>query len=345
MMLIVLLAILALILLTGYCDKYIKHSKWWGLLLVTVMGIVIGIRKDVGIDYEMYEKLYENPSWREDSVEVFWILFINWLNALGFRARMFFFVCALATMYLVYVGYRKSTVYFYFTIFFFVVTGIYFETGNTVRQCLAMSSIVASFPYLNEKRYKVAIPLMVLACLFHNSGIIGIGLLFISRIKFNQWILAVILLISLIYGEDIMKMVLGMVPQLTGTLGLNTYDTKEIDTGITSGALKFVYAFIGLLLLVSMKALTRIKPEMRTAVTMVIAAFSIYCIFYTFQPARRLYIYGLAFLPLVLPYYWKSIPSRALANILLGLMTIGLLAFLVKSNLLVTYDYDFIFLK
>lgn len=345
MLLIILAAVLALIFLTGYCDKYIKHSKWWGLLLVTVMGLVIGVRKDVGIDYEMYEKLYENPSWREDTLEWFWLFFINWLNALGFKVRMFFVVCALATMYFVYIGYRKSTVYFYFTIFFFVVTGIYFETGNTVRQCLAMSCIVASFPYLNEKKYKIALPLMLFACMFHNSGIIGIAMLFASRIKFNPWLLAALLLTSLIYGEDIMKAVLSMVPQLTGTLGLNSYDVKEIDTGITSGALKYVYAFIGILLIVSLKGITRINPSMRTAVNMIIAAFCIYCIFYTFQPARRLYIYGLAFLPLALPYYWKSIPSRVLANLLLGVMTLGLLAFLVKSNLLIPYEYDFIFLK
>ncbi|WP_129655918.1 EpsG family protein [Bacteroides thetaiotaomicron] len=114
---------------------------FWGLV------IIAGLRYNVGVDYPVYEDIYNDPySVYTYSIEPVWLIINKVLYTLGLNSRAFFFLTSLMIMGGFYVGIRRMSPNFYISILLFVLCGFYFDSMNLVRQYVAVSLLFGKPP-------------------------------------------------------------------------------------------------------------------------------------------------------------------------------------------------------
>ena len=92
-----------------------------------------------------------------------------------------FFICSLITMACLFYRYDKLDMTDKETLFFLFITfGMYISTMNGLRQWLAGAILFLAFPLIQEKRWKLYFPVVILTSLIHSSALIFLPLYFIA---------------------------------------------------------------------------------------------------------------------------------------------------------------------
>ncbi len=332
-MLIVLLIILFVLICTYLADKIAPLEKpTHHKLLFIFLWVIMGVRLDVGVDYPVYKEMYEDlNSVHWFAVEPTWYIFVKILKEFGFLAQMYFLLTSGFIVWCFYKAISYLSINHLLSILLFILSGIYFETANTIRQCCAMGTLFLAYYYLLEKQLVIVSVLYVLSMLLHYSAIFGIVLISFSAIKINRYILLSILISCVLLGTHIMNIFINnLLPLVTETTGKYDYTPDSFNDGVTTGLLRYIYCILCMLIIYLERRTTKIFPSAYRLVNMVTAGICIYSIFYTFQPLRRLYLYGFMFIIILLPLVLVTIKPRV-RFILECTLSLVLLAFLVKS--------------
>lgn len=315
------------------------HKEYVFILLV----LFTGLRYQVGIDYPIYEEIYNDPySVHALALEPIWAGINDLLRTIGFRARGFFFLTSLIIVWGYYTGIRKISPDFYISILLFVVCGFYFESANIVRQYVATSVLFAGFPYFIKGKLKIYLLYVFIAVLFHYSAILVLPVIFLCKFRYPAWVGIIVLLFSYILGNNLLNLLVEYVMPSLSEISKYQYEVEDFDAGVNSGILQVFYNLLGIAVLLFYPRMNKMFPSLYVLVNMTILGVIFYNTFYLFMPARRLYLYFFPYLMLLFPYYLKGF-SPLSRWIIVGVVISIFLTFLLKSNWMIHYDFDFLF--
>lgn len=226
-----LVVLLMFLILLIFTQKF--KSKIIKLIPFIFIGIVSGIRYDVGVDYHNYVEIYDliiNGVYQYTEIGYnSLVLFIHLLNG---NQQLVFFITALLTNVFIglFILYFSNAVILS-SILYYTFSFFYLLSFNAVRQYLAISIFGLSLIYLSKDKRLKSILILLLASLFHKSVIFLIPILFILKrdINFKKYILLyIIFIVSLFFVDDLIV--------YTGYDYLLTYKNQDINS--------FVYLFI-----------------------------------------------------------------------------------------------------
>ncbi len=313
-------------------------------VFVFLLILILGLRHDVGKDYPTYELIYNVPdSVQANATEPVWHLINYILRYLGFQARGFFFFTSVALMICFYKGIKSMSSNFYISVTLFILSGFYFESANIVRQYVAIALLFYAFPYLLEGKIRKYMIWILLAALFHTSALLIFPFILLSRLRYPPILLFSALIISFLWGNSLLNILINYVMPSLATFNLYQYGVDDFEAGVSSGVLKLFYNMLiaAILLLYTYKR-PKNYPYFHILLNMVIIGMILYNTFYLFQPARRLYLYFFTYLIILIPYcaeYFK----KSSQYIMIGITYLAFLLFLLKANVAIPYDFDISF--
>lgn len=191
-----------LVFFTPFRNERLKQLIW--ILIFTIFTIFIGLRNEVGADWQSYKKFFdyvnETPAPSGDilsylSIQDIGYVVLNWLSAyLGFGIYGVNLVCAAIFMTGLMLFCRNQPLpWLAFTVAIpiFVVT----ISMGPVRQATALGLVFMAILAYQENKLIKFILLIFIAGLFHKSSLIVLGLLFlVPKLK---WSIVAIVIISL----------------------------------------------------------------------------------------------------------------------------------------------------
>lgn len=338
-----LLLIIIILLLWAINDISKNKLRFIPFVIGVILAIVSGLRYNVGVDYPAYETIYSNYSRYEDSwIEPSWIAFIGFLHLFGFKSRMFFFVTSIMIVSGYCYGIRKLSPSVCLSLLLFLVTGLYAETCNTVRQCVAQAVLFAGSDAFVNRRWCRFSVFCVAAFTAHFSAIIGIIIMLLCLIKFPRWFLFSLLCVTYAAGHLIMAFITNYTTSIFDTIEMYRYTEDMFNAGITTGYLQIFYNILGAFILFFYNRLVRERDWMYILVNLVMAGIFIYNVFVTFMVANRIRMYCLPFIIVLLPYLAQMFTPRS-RYVVIGSILLILMLFLFKTDINLPYNFDFDF--
>ena len=215
----------------------------------------MGFRYNVGNDYHNYVDIYENLDWYMDVFEPGYILLCQFSQKLNLTYQFPFFICSLLTVLPIAFLVNKTIPRMFCTsMTVYVLSYVYFEAMNTVRQAVAMSAFLLVFYFYIIKEQKLkALLALIFGALFHKSILIIAFLAFVIskfRDKFNIKLCLILLLGSFVIGHCLQSF-FDAISGLTMLLGLNSnYMDVFEERGVASGTFQIYLNISALYLLI-----------------------------------------------------------------------------------------------
>ena len=157
-----------------------------------IMVLFEGLRFKIGVDFDSYWDTFNDI--KSGSVELFEpinIFIVKTTALFGFGNQLIFLIYSLIILCGVFYFVKKVSSSKELSIFIFLTIGIfYLSTFNEVRQWAAISMMLVAIVHLINKKYLVMLLFIVLACLFHVSAIILLGLVLLNR-RYSKSILII----------------------------------------------------------------------------------------------------------------------------------------------------------
>lgn len=235
--------------LNAFNDSTINYFEWnkYYFLSYAVIVIIAGIRKDVGIDYYGYQKLFENfniysPLYSLYNFEPFFIIIVSSLTMFSNSAIYFFFIYAFFTWFFFFISFKYNVKILPFTLLFLILSGFYFWTFNGVRQAVAITIFAFSINFIISKDFLKYVITIIIGLLFHYSIIILIPLYFIAenkifdklfkRIPLLFFYILTILINSFELLRDLAKYIFLIIPKYEVHINNMYTMTNEQNTGL-----------------------------------------------------------------------------------------------------------------
>ncbi|MGE7759129.1 EpsG family protein [Peribacillus sp. NPDC097895] len=157
-------------------------------LVFLIITIVEGFRYQVGTDTRMYEVIYNNSlntQYSSTFVEIGYLYLNKSFLMMGLSFQMFLLATAVFINYNFIKGFVKLKLDSVSALFFYITTGIYFSTFNTLRQAIAISIIFSSLYLVIEKKYIKFTSLVFVSFFVHRSVFVALIIILLSRITIN----------------------------------------------------------------------------------------------------------------------------------------------------------------
>lgn len=313
---------------------YRQSERICQILVWVLLTLFSGLRVGPGRDYLVYLNAYTDPmSSSAQYLEFYWG-FINHIcrDLLGMPLHFWLMWIAGLTYALMLYGFRRWRIDWVWGILTYVlIYKGFFESLNTIRQCLAVSIVFAGSASLVVDRKPLRfVGSVLLASVFHSTAILSAVLYALVCRKRSA---------HLILGSIIITFVLGAVflPFLLDTLAPIIPDRYALylnrdDTGteVSSGLYKI---FLNLFAVSLVYILWSNKAERDARISIIgqgiILAVCIYNVFSTFEPGLRLMLYPYAMVFALFPILIRS--SNRIWNILACAILIGFSVFTFKE--------------
>lgn len=168
------------------------------IIPVMILIIFAGIRYGIGTDYKQYQILYENTANSSEYIAEFssneygYIFLMKFFNILHIDYNTFLIIIEAITLIIFTYSIKKMSIEFSISFLAFICLGLYGNTFNIIRQMLAAAIISIGIPYIQERKLKKFIIVIVIASLFHISSIIMIPLYYLFTREYKKVFLAII---------------------------------------------------------------------------------------------------------------------------------------------------------
>lgn len=233
--------ILFLIFACAIMDSQSKN-RFFKITIFVIFALFAGLRKDVGIDYPNYVKIFEEVDGCFVNEPGNALLF-DFLRKIGATAQLYFFLNAIITQLFVYLILRSQKSYFWLVVFmYYCISLFYMASFNAVRNYVAISIMIWSLRFVekNELLKFSIIVLMVTFCV-HFSALIFLPLFFFLRSNHSKWVIFIIL-IGLVLGSNLLWGFISMTPYAK-------YDKFDNASGdATVDLLHYFFALVSFLL-------------------------------------------------------------------------------------------------
>ena len=301
------------LMLLSFIELYNNcYSTKIKVVLIILLCFIMGFRYNVGNDYHNYVDIYENLDWYMDVFEPGYILLCQFSQKLNLTYKFPFFICSLLTVLPIAFLVNKTIPRMFCTsMTVYVLSYVYFEAMNTVRQAVAMSAFLLVFYFYIIKEQKLkALLALIFGALFHKSILIIAFLAFVIskfRDKFNIKLCLILLLGSFVIGHCLQSF-FDAISGLTMLLGLNSnYMDVFEERGVASGTFQIYLNISALYLLIFNKKQFSQKNRRNQIIALFyVAGIVIYNVFISFYIGLRFYWYFYLFLILVIPNLLKK---------------------------------------
>lgn len=195
-----------------------NHNVWYYLKLsffaALPLTLIAAIRYDVGQDY-LYTYVPYFLRVKSGAVSYQLEPLYHLMNVIVIRLHgnypWVFAICAIIFMTLVYYRVFTDSPYPLISIFLLVGMTYYFIFLNTMRQMVACSILLLSFPYARERKFFKFACIVVIASLFHSSCIVFLFAYWLTDLKIRpKWVLAVTVCVFL-FGQFFGNMINNLV--------------------------------------------------------------------------------------------------------------------------------------
>ena len=327
--------ILECVILKGL-SQYSPYRKYLPFILVATLILVMGLRYNVGVDYGAYVDIYDNKnSVNRYALEPTWIWICNGMSYIGFKSRAFFFLTSMLIMTGYYMGMKKLSPEIYMSLIIFIGCGFYYESSNIIRQFCAQAVLFAATVPLLRGEWKKFAVCAVCAMMLHVSAIVGVILMLISRHNYSIWLMCGVFAVSVVSGGTVSRLIETNVLVLTAS----SYTSESFSAGVSSGLLKYVYNLIGIIFLALYPRLRRVNPRAVFFLNIVVIGICLYNIFYTFMVMRRMAMYCLPYMTILLPMTGKLF-KRGSKVLYISTVVLVLMTFMFKQLANTQYKFD-----
>lgn len=166
----------------GYCRGFSNRlGRWWTL------------------NYSNPKNLIQEPGF--GLVNLFASLF-------GDNYLYLLLTCACCCVFPALICIRKSSIDFSASLMVYITFGCYLFGFAGMRQGIAMSIFLFSFPYLFSKDFKRFLIIVFIAALFHKSVLLALPIYFICTLKYSLKSIIIVVIFSLLFGGLISSLVL-----------------------------------------------------------------------------------------------------------------------------------------
>jgi len=170
-------------------------------LLCLCYTLFIGLQYDVGTDYFSYLKIFSREDYTKMYVkqEPFFGYIALFLASNHFNPQTGFLIIAAIQFFFFYLFYTKirPEVGWLFIFLFFTVCTIFYNMTNGIRQYTAAFIVWFAVHYAHQKHLFKYVLLVLIAAQFHRSAYLMLPFYFIFRIKFSQFALVLMLMVSI----------------------------------------------------------------------------------------------------------------------------------------------------
>ncbi len=295
-----------------------KYHRYFYSLGTFFIIVVTGFRYKISYDYDGYTEIYNNDLFYKIK-EPIWEKIIFLMKNLHLDSQSFF----LLTSFIIYIGifslYRyKNEKSHISAMIFFLYPPLYWSSTNVLRQWVAISIIALSYKYLKEKKRIIFILSVFFASIFHKPSLVCFAFLFLN-FNFKKVHLLLIFSLGYIminYGllNTLMSIISEHIPSLDKYIKYLFIDKYLVrSSGI--GHIFLVTVIFSLILFKDKLLYDEDRREYNISLIGLYALF----FFYENTAVRRIGIYFLVYLPLIIGKFYSS------QNKLFNLFTKGLI--------------------
>lgn len=318
--------LLCIVAVIVYLKK--KHYKVKDTFICLLLIFVSGFRYMVGIDYENYMNGYNYPE--EILYEPIWYLITNVLNQLGLSFQAFFLLTSVIIILSTYKAIKKfDRSIIMMALFLFIITNLYIESMNLVRQYVAMSLSFLAFIYRYEGKIKKYICLMLLAIACHTTAFICIPIFELVRFRYSKVVQFLLIILSLTIGEIISSYLIDiLISHTDSSFVYSSYLINKSYLVTTTGTYKYLLNAIALYFILRQNYF--INSNLYIILNLFIISVCMYNVFLYFDVGIRLSKYFYYFIILLIPLSLKQCKIKS-DYIVIVLFIIGLLLFTLKD--------------
>lgn len=173
--------------------------------------LLLGLRYDVGLDYKNYENNFYNLAGNYEIIYEIILIIARRING------KFYTVTILISIILLYFFYKflkesnYSKVQIWIAYILFIISGVFFDYNNAMRQSIAVLILFYASKLYDEKKIKICIMYIFLAVLAHKTAIIlPFFYFFVKKIKISKKnsIFIILILFMLNYILSYQKIIL-----------------------------------------------------------------------------------------------------------------------------------------
>ncbi|MDO4692755.1 MAG: EpsG family protein [Porphyromonadaceae bacterium] len=286
--------------------KFYRQGERICLFLVWVLlTLFSGLRVGPGRDYLVYLNAYTDPmSSSAQYLETSWSI-INHIcrDLLGMPLHFWLMWIAGLTYALVLYGFRLWRIDWVWGILVYVlIYKGFFESLNTIRQCLAVSMVFAGSAWLVIDRKPARFVGSVLfASLFHSSAILSLVLYFLVYRKVSCWVMLASLSLSFVVGLTLFPMLIdtfgAVIPERYALYLYSDETATETASGLYKVFLNLFASFLAI------RTAWRGEMDRRTAfgIRAIVLSVCMYNVLSTFEPGLRLMLYPYAMIFVCFP--------------------------------------------
>lgn len=219
--------------------------RWDVLVPVILISFLMGMRYEVGIDWENYKEYYEEVKRGSDltnsGIEPAYFFLNQCIAWLQLPYQFFFFVIMLLHLLLLYKSFDQYLFLLSLGIYFYFTT-IFFTSLNIQRQTLSFCVFLFSLRYFTDRKWIPYFLCIACATLIHYSSVILFPLYFVGSKYFivldKKWLQLILYVFSFFTGVYILNFILNeLALYITGAKYLNTIKAlgskeMEVNTGI-----------------------------------------------------------------------------------------------------------------
>lgn len=297
------------------------------VILITIMGF----RYAIGADFFNYVHIFNHTDWFVEPIEMGCLFLMDVLQSIGLNAQSFFLVSSLITLIPIsYVIDKEIPKYFHVALCFYIISFLYFEAMNTVRQGMAMAlCFLALFLYHNHKRF-LSYLIIAVSFFFHQSSFVIVTIYILACfIKTNRWLYLLFILLSFVFG----KYLLDMIGDYAYLFMHSEYAMEK--RGVSSGAFQIFLNLTAIILVLFYNKYFQNSTEISRSCKLYVMSIVIYNIFINFYVVLRLYYYFFMSIIILIPFllsYQKKLARVFIFNTFFLFFSIYSLVSLNNSN-------------
>lgn len=294
--------IIGLVFLIQILNSNNKTKKKCGQLCFIIIYIFAICRYQIGYDYYSYWDMIVSSNPPRDDMEFLSRKIVDFVRLLKFPPLLFFIFSSISLFAYKKVVDEYSSLPALSWYFYFSYPMLFVQDCSTIRQSGAMGLFFLTYFYLEKKKIKIALICILLASLFHNSGMASISLLFlplIKRVNLKYNVLALVL--SFFTGEVLLRFISQYLSGYAVADRFLYYVNQEMNNFVLFQYIMYAINIFNLLFWNKLSLINKLNP---LYVTLVNVGLCLYNVF-QFEPttAIRLANFFILFELLLLPSY------------------------------------------
>lgn len=292
-----------------------KRKKWdiFDFILLITLIIFSAIRYGIGIDYNLYKKIFDNIYLLSDMSTnrtgvgfSYFMYFVK--NILHGNFQIVIAICSIITNFFMYYFFKKNSKRPGLSILLYLSLGFYTTSFNMFRQMLSMSFLLIGFNLFKNKKKFFSLIAFIIATFIHSTSLLAIlvylFLIIFKKINLTPKILFPIGIVAVFLYDTIFNIIIKMIP----SMGL--YIDYSSLPGVGTYINVAVYLIIALLIMSKRKKIEILNHDGKLFCNAVVIGATVMLLELKNYLFFRIAYYFIIFIPILLVDYYETASFR-----------------------------------